>query len=161
MMTMTADAIINKIENSFQNVWQLWGDVPTAALVEPALSNGWSVKDTIAHLAAWDWRCAELLEVAHNTNVPLTTHPAVDALNLEIYQERLSWTWEEVELTFRDAHKALIEAIRALPPDRLANEFVQDSIAEETWEHYEQHIEELRKWRQQVVSRNGVEKSKA
>jgi hypothetical protein len=160
-MTMTAEAIINKIEKCFQDVWQLWGDVPEAVLVEPTLSNGWSVKDSVAHLAAWDRRYAELLEVAHNTDVPLRTHPAVDALNLEIYQERLGWSWQEVELTFQEAHEALIGAIRALPPDRLASQFVQDSIAEETWEHYEQHIDELRKWRQQVVSRNGVQKSKA
>jgi len=156
MMKMTTKAIINKIEKSFQNTWQLCQNVPPAALIEPTLSSGWSVKDTIAHLAAWDWRCAELLGVAHNTDVPFKAHPAVDALNLEIYQERRNWTWEQVELTFREAHEALIEAIQALPSDRLADEFVQRSIAEETWEHYEQHIDELRKWRQQVVTRNGV-----
>jgi hypothetical protein len=160
-MTMTVEAIVNKIEQSFQSVCQVCRNVPTAALIEPTLANGWSVKDTIAHLAAWDWRCAELLGVAHHTDVPLKAHPAVDALNLEIYQERRNWTWKQVELSFREAHEAVIEAIQALPPDRLTDEFVQRSIAEETWEHYEQHIDELRNWHQQVINRNGVLKDKA
>jgi hypothetical protein len=152
------EAIIKKIEKDFQEVWQLCQNVPTAALIAPALSNGWSVKDTVAHLAAWDYRCAELLEVAHNTDVPLKAHPAVDALNLEIYQERRNWNWEEVELIYREAHETLIEAIQTLPPNRLADEFIQRSIAEETWEHYEQHMDELRKWHQQVATRKKVVK---
>jgi hypothetical protein len=149
-METSTESIINKIEQRYLEVRRLYQDVPLAALTEPSLPNGWSVKDTLAHLAAWDRRCAELLGVAHNSDVPLKAHPVVDALNLEIYQERRRWSWEEVEFDFREAYKELIEAIRSLPTNRLNDKFVQDSIAEETWEHYEQHLQPLREWHEQI-----------
>lgn len=152
-MVTNAKGIIEKIEQSYKDVRDLCQNVPISALTEPVFPNGWSVKDTLAHLAAWDWRCAELLDVAHHSDVPLKAHPVVDALNLEIYQERQHWSWEEVEFDFQEANQALIESIRALPFERLKDEIVQDSIAEETWEHYQQHLGELKRWRKKVTNR--------
>ncbi|MEW5959915.1 MAG: ClbS/DfsB family four-helix bundle protein [Chloroflexota bacterium] len=152
-MQTTAEAIIKQIEQRYLEVRRLYQDLPVAALTEPALSNGWSFKDTVAHLAAWDRRSAELLDVAHNSDVPLKAHPAVDALNWETYQERRNWSWEEVEFDFREAFLALIKAIQTLPPERLNDKFIQASIAEETWEHYEQHLRQLRERHEQIKSK--------
>jgi hypothetical protein len=123
------------------------------AVLEENLPNGWSVKDVLAHIAAWEWRCASLLDASHNTKALLKAQPDVDALNREIYEARKEWGWEEVEYDFRAAHQTLLEAIRQLPPPQLADEFVQRTIADETWEHYDEHLGDLRRWRQRVIGR--------
>jgi hypothetical protein len=147
----TAEAIIKKIEGSYNNIVRLYRSVPVTAVIKPGLPNGWSVKDMLAHIAAWEWRCASLLEASHNTNTPLEAEPDVDALNLETYQERQEWSWEEVGYDFRAAHQALFEAIRQLPAERLNDDFVQQSIAEETWKHYAEHLPDLRRWHKRVI----------
>ena len=61
------------------------------------------------------------------------------------------WSWAEVEIDFQGARRALLRAIRELPADRLEDAVIRESIAEETCEHYQQHIPELEQWRAQLV----------
>jgi hypothetical protein len=151
-MEITAEAIIDRIEDDYAGIVRLYQSVPVNKIEEASLANGWSVKDMLAHLAAWEWRCASLLMESHHSNVPLKAEPDVEALNREFYQEHKEWDWEEVEHDFRAAHRALLEAIRNLPANRLSNGFVQEAIAAETWEHYAEHLPELQQWRRRVIS---------
>ena len=146
------EALINRIEASYDNILRLYRSVPVTALLEPVFANGWSVKDLLAHIAAWEWRCAGMLTQALESNMPFHGSPDVDALNEEILQERKEWNWEDVNSDFREAHQALITAIRALPPERLDDEVVQKTIAEETWDHYEEHLPGLEFWHREVVT---------
>jgi hypothetical protein len=150
-METTPEAVIEKIEHGYAQLVRLYRSVPVTALMESSLSNGWSVKDTLAHIAAWEWRCASLLNAAHQTNVPLKAMPDVDALNREFYKERQEWSWAEVEEDFRYAHQALLTAIKDLPPKRFNEAIVQQTIAEETWEHYAEHLPALERWHKQVT----------
>ena len=150
-MKIILEAIIKQVESCHEAILELCRDVPLAVLTASYLPNGWSVKDTLAHIAAWDWRCAALLSESYDSNTPLKVHPDVDALNREIFEERQGWSWEEVESDFRGAHRALVKAIRELPPERLEDVVVRKSIAEETCEHYQQHLPDLKMWRQQLV----------
>ena len=151
-MKTSLEATIEQIENSYHKILRLYRSVPVTDLLEPTFANGWSVKDLLAHLAAWDWRCAGLLDQAHESDMPLMAMPDIDALNQEIYQERQEWGWEDVDNDFREAHQALLESIQALPPERLKDEIIQEAIAEETWQHYEEHLPQLQQWHKRVMS---------
>jgi uncharacterized protein DUF1706 len=151
-METTLQATIEKIESGYARLVRLYRRLPVSALIEPALPNGWSFKDTLAHIAAWEWRCASLLNEAHQTDLPLKAIPDVEALNLEIQQERREWSWAEVEAEFRQAHETLLGVIRELPPKRLNHGLVQQTIAEETWEHYAEHLPDLERWHERVNS---------
>ena len=149
-MNPAVKEIFDKIEVGYNEIIRLYRSVPVTAVLEESLPNGWSVKDVLAHIAAWEWRCASLLDASHNTKALLKAQPDVDALNREIYEARKEWGWEEVEYDFRAAHQTLLEAIRQLPPRQLDDEFVQRTIADETWEHYDEHLGDLRRWRQRL-----------
>ena len=136
--------IIQKIKKSHDKIIQLYLSVPIHNRLDKNPATGWSIKDILAHIAAWEWRCAGMLELAHETNMPFRGNPDVDALNHEFFQDRHDLSWEEVETDFREAHEALLTAIRALPPERLNDAIIQKTIAEETWEHYEEHLVDLR-----------------
>lgn len=150
MMSITAEEIIKKIEVGYNEIIRLYRSVPVTAVLEDSLPGGWSVKDVLAHIAAWEWRCASLLEASHDSKALLKAQPDVDALNREIHEERKEWGWEEVEYDFRSAHRTLLEAIRQLPPKQLEDEFVQQTIADETWEHYAEHLEDLQRWHRRI-----------
>jgi len=151
-METSIEAIIDRIESSYAGLVRLYRSVPVTKVEEAALPNGWSVKDTLAHIAAWEWRCVSLLDASHHTDAPFEAQPDVDAMNHQFYEERKEWGWEEVENDFREAHQALHEAIRRLPAQRLKDSFIQESIAGETWEHYAEHLPELQEWHKRVAS---------
>lgn len=151
MDTLT-DTVIKQIKNGSTEILSLCQNVPEACLAAPFMSNGWSVKDTVAHISAWVWRCAGLLEHAHSTNGPLSASPDVDGLNREFYLERQYWSWHEVETDFLQAHWALFNAIRQLPPTRLRSSLAQQVIAKNTCEHYAQHLPDLKHWRNRVTA---------
>lgn len=150
-METTPEALIEKIEQGYTQLVRLYRSVPVTDLLEPTLANGWSVKDVLSHIAAWEWRCASLLNESHQSDLPLRALPDVEALNHEFFQERQEWSWAEVEDDFRQAHQTMLTAIRAIPPVRLTSKIVQQSIAEETWEHYAEHLPDLERWHKQVA----------
>ena len=125
---------------------------PPAALVKPALPEGWSVKDMVAHLAAWEWRCVSLLIAAYNTDWPLKARPDVEGLTREFYQERKEWRWAEAETDFRRAHRALIQTVEQLPPKRRENILVQQTIVKEALKHYLRHLPDLKRWHEKTVA---------
>jgi hypothetical protein len=143
---MVVDIVAEKIEDSYTDLMRLIRSMPVAKILEPALSSGRSAKDIVAHLAAWEWRCAFLLEQVDVSNAPLLAEPDIEALNQEVYEERKAWSWEEVEDDARSAHRALLKAIYALPAERIADPIVYDAIALETWHHYQKHLPELQAW---------------
>ncbi|MDX1523861.1 MAG: maleylpyruvate isomerase N-terminal domain-containing protein, partial [Anaerolineae bacterium] len=116
---MNASDLIEKIEQSYSQIVRLYRSVPVNALLEPSLANGWSVKDLLAHIAVWEWRCVALLEQSHESNMPLQAVPDVEALNEEIFQEHKERDWEDIDSGFREAHEALLKAIREFPAHRL------------------------------------------
>lgn len=152
-MDVTIEAIIEKIETSYADLVRLYRNMPVSKIIEPGLSNGWSVKDLVAHLAAWEGRCASLLQESHTSDTPLQAEPDVAALNHETYYEHQALSWEEVQFDAHAAHRDLIKAIRDLPADRLDNEVVRRAIAAETWEHYAEHLPELEQWQKQVTQK--------
>ena len=154
-MNANFEILTQKIENSHTRITRLYQDIPAAELEATIFSNGWSVKDTLAHVASWEWRCASLLEQLPDIDGPFKAKPDVEALNREFYQEYQDWSWVEVEAYFRQAHRALLEAIRQLPPERLENPLIQKVIARDTWEHYADHLPDLEDWHEQLI----VEKS--
>ena len=145
-MDTKTEAIIERIQNDHTNILSLCQNFSQTSLESPFFSDGWSVKDTIANISAWVWRCAILLEHAHHTNGPLAASPDVEGLNHEFYLERKEWSWTEVESDFRQSHRALLKAIRQLPPSRLTNPLAQDLIASNTWQNYAQHLPKLEVW---------------
>lgn len=150
-MQTTSEIIIRRVEAGYTEILALCQNVPGPALIEPSLPNDCSMKDTVAHIAAWIWRCSALLEAAHSSDGPLKAQPDVDGLNREFYQERREWSWSDVEADFRQAHLALLTAIHQLPPKRLENVLVQRTIAGNTWEHYAEHWPDLKRCYDQVV----------
>ena len=147
-MNIIAEATIQKVEHCYTQLLDLYHGVSEHDLTTPILAEGWSVKDTLAQIAAWEWHCAGLLKAARDTNGPLWATPDVDGLNREIYQERRHWSWARIRVDSRQAHRALLRAIRQLPSHRLADDLVQRTIARETWEHYAKYTPLLENVRQ-------------
>jgi hypothetical protein len=119
---------------------------------------GWSVKDHLSHIAAW-----ERMIVAHLRNC--TDHEVVgmdeaayaraslQELNDRLYELHRDEPAGVLRAEYRAAHLAIVACIRQLPEERFAEVYwpddpsrktVLDKIAGDTYLHYREHLEWIR-----------------
>jgi len=94
----------------------LFGMVPTGSREVPGTIGDWSVKDVLAHLAAWRAIEARRLEAragssprGHDSD-PATTDP-IDEANAMLHDRYADWTWDAVVAEADASIDALIAAV--------------------------------------------------
>lgn len=121
----------------------------------PLLPNGWSIKDVVAHIGFWERRIAGLYDILKAGEIPEGTVDlsTVDELNNRVYEDNQLIPWGIVQVNEKEAYLALRAVAENAPDDDLFNpdrfpwtqgtRFAQ-FIVENTYEHYNDHLPDLR-----------------
>lgn len=127
-------------------------------LERPGVVGHWSMKDLVGHVAFWTEQATENLRLVTLGKGEEIRRPG---------DERTTAAWNERERQFRE-HRPLAaireewlksfeevrQALRDLRPERLEQEVggrrVLELFAEDTYEHYREHLEDMRAWRRQL-----------
>lgn len=118
--------------------------------------SGWTAKDTLAHITAWEKRMLTWLLAASRCEAPAIPEPGatwddLDRINTLALELGRSLSSEQVRADAQMVHQQLLEAIRALPEDPspenwrfwLNQEPPWKLIAANTYEHYAHHLTAL------------------
>ena len=141
---MEREAILERIETAWQEFRQALEGIPAERAGERGVCDDWSVKDIVAHIASWENCAATTIEGIESVDGggDLT----IDEINAQDY-ERIS------ELSYQDALAELERShARIVAVARAAEDLGPDQVEGDTWEHYEEHGNQIRQWR----SREGV-----
>jgi hypothetical protein len=147
----------------------LAGQIPETVLTQPVLDDGSSVKDLIAHVAAYENWMAAQIRAANEARAPTNRElygvddppPALsgadgwdlDRQNAAIYAQHKDVPLSDVQAFSARAFQDLLAAIAAVSEDDLARPGAQswagDStllamVADEACGHYDAHIDALR-----------------
>lgn len=125
----------------------------------PGLAGGWSVKDVLAHLAAWERLTLERIHAAFGNKpvpVPIQTDEDIQWMNEKVYAINKAHAFTDVLDDFEKAHELLSEKIMKIDKlvfqapaplawtgDRSLYQFLSDN----TWLHYAEHLEAIQTWR--------------
>jgi hypothetical protein len=165
MMSMselqTMAAIITRIEQAMQRVFQAIAPLSPAQMREPRLPGGRSVKDVLAHLTWWDQWLLFTLPADQSTprtpstpplvdQIPPTDHWA-DEMNAKVYAYNHPRELSLIQAEFTTTCNHLLQRISQLSVNDLYN---PDGIAAMIgqpvaplvlgiYEHYEEHAHEL------------------
>lgn len=113
---------------------------------EPGYNGDWSVKDLIAHVGSWFAEAAQALEqirMGTYTRVPIDE----DALNARWFE-----TWRDMDLSMVRT-ELMAARSRMLEEWSRLSEIDDDAdrwFRESTFEHYEEHMAQLRQWVSQL-----------
>lgn len=143
--------------------WEtLLGGLSEEQICAPDLPNGWSIKDNIAHLWAWQQRTLARAESARLNrepvfprwpeNLDLEAEDATDRINAWIYETCREQSWAEVHQNWKAVFQGVLESASGvaerdmleterypwLKPYSLANYLIA------TYDHHQEHIEVLR-----------------
>jgi hypothetical protein len=106
----------------------------------------WSLKDLFGHLAFWDEHAMEVIERA------LAGFPREDnawqEMNETDHAARRDRTLPEQRAAMHQAHAALVERLESVAGIEAAR--IDEAIRPDTYEHYLDHIKDIRSWRQRA-----------
>jgi hypothetical protein len=156
---MNKQELLTTIQAERDRLDELLTGLSEEELCQPALAGGWSIKDVIAHIAAWEHRCAFWIidGLCHKTpELPQKgyTWDDIDLLNADTYLDYEDRTWESVWIEGCATYRHLFEFIENLSEDDIFNpdrfpwtegKSLVPFIAANTYEHYREHAEQIRK----------------
>ena len=131
-----------------------------AEMVQPGAVGTWSVKDVLAHLAAWEKLFLAWYQAGLQGSAPVTLpvgmgKRAIDTLNHEIYAQNQGRGMEEVLAEFQASYQQILVVIEGIPESDMFSRgcfswtgelTLADYIAGNTCNHYAWARSQIRKW---------------
>ena len=134
--------------------------IPEDKLTASGVESTWSVKDILAHIAAWErlmvgWVEASLRGETPDRPAPGESWDDLDGMNERLYQAHKDQHLRQVLADFEDSYKSTLDSV-----ERLSEEELLDSgrfawrrgdpmwrmVAANTWWHYKEHRETIERW---------------
>ena len=150
--------LLKAISVSWAELNEAINSVSKEQLTQPGVQGNWSVKDVMAHIAAWKRLAMDRIQAAttgESLKFPVIKgDDFVDTFNADIYQTHKDQPLDEVITEFHAAYNefnAQIEALdeellfQNLPFDWAGNLTYQVLISANTHWHYPEHIDAILK----------------
>jgi uncharacterized protein (TIGR03083 family) len=133
-----------------------------AEINQPGAVGVWSVKDVLAHIGFWERYAANIIRDAMRGSTPvLVADDETERNNASVVAQYYQRSLAAVIADWQQAREDLLDAIEDLEdedlndPDRFpwsAGRSLLDRIGDNSFEHEQEHIEQIRAWMLQVKS---------
>ncbi len=125
-------------------------------LTEVPLLDDWTVKDLLAHIAAWDrWELREMRHMASGEILDLTEVRNTDAFNAHAVAARRDRTLAEVLAELQEARSHWVAWLQALPDEKFYRQHLFEGedwscpgCVEVQWRHDAEHAAQIAAWRE-------------
>ncbi len=171
MVPMSKAKLLESIQNGYRLFKELLAQLDQEQMNQPGAVGKWSVKDTVAHIVVHEQRMIQWMKERLCGELPVMPQPyampddELNELNEQIYEENLNRALEDVLDDLDQTHAEalrLVEESREedlLDPRRFQLKEGQplwEAIAANTFWHYEEHGEDIRRHRFAPSLRSGV-----
>ncbi len=155
-------ALLARIQRAYEPVQRLIEDGEDQALLEAVGSGGWTLKDSLAHLAAWETILLDF-HMGDKSFAAVTGFEGAvyrvtsfDDINAHLHARYREMTPADIRNFVKETHARLLATLEAFPEDQLHQPHPGLSVGEasrlnwidyitaNTYEHLEEHLAELR-----------------
>ena len=162
---MNKQELIQRIETDWARLQASLDGLSEEQLHTPGVVGEWTIKDVLAHIAAWQTRLIAAMFKAEKGLIPDTTSGGltVDKLNAQWYREMkdrsFDQVWEDLDASYHQilarlenwSEKDLFEPkhfkwMKGAPFERY--------LAGDSFEHYVEHAAQIEAWRKQLTMNN-------
>ena len=112
----------------------------------------WSVKDVMAHIGHWEEVCLEEFETHLRGERTGKNYRDVLALNDQWEAGLRALSLRESIEMFEATHYRLFGLLSALQPEQWSS-YIRVWVPGATWDHFEEHTEQIRAWRESIKER--------
>jgi hypothetical protein len=152
--TMTAhDVVRARIDATWADFLASWSGLDDADLIVPGVTGDWSVKDILAHVTTWEDVTMSMSQAQIDGTAPPEWNDDepwdLDAFNARTSAEKATLSLDEVRTQLADTHDRLLAWLPSIAEDHLAaGSDVEDRLRADTWDHYPEHANAIRAWRE-------------
>ena len=159
---MTATVVKADVERELLDAWEALGSAVESfsdmELEQPGVVESWSIKDLLGHIAFWAQQAAENMQLIAEDRADEVQRPsdekALDEWNEREWRLRRERPLSEVREEWLKSFQGAMQALATLPPERLEERLKGNTalklFAEDTYEHYREHLEQLVAWRREL-----------
>ena len=156
-ITMSKAEILDKVQRGYAEFEDLRASLSEDQMTIPNVNSTWSIKDNIAHIAAWqNYLLGQLRGVIDgSTSEPeFLAATGLEDENEQIYQQNKDHPLADVLADFRASYQAVLATIQSMSEESLNGPFPWSSsdrqvwsvVAGNTYEHYAEHSEIIQHW---------------
>ena len=160
---MNKSSLLEEMSNGYTTLENILAPLDEAQMIIPGVNGDWSIKDILAHLAAWQNYLLIRLQAAARNEVPAVQGilsdedegDAVDKINAGFYEENKSRPLEEVVSDFRTTFRQIVEVVQALSDEDLFEPMrfawmkgnaLWELVPGNTYGHYQEHTGSIQEW---------------
>ena len=158
----TKEQVLQAMNDSHAEMSNYLASLTPEQRVAPVLDNSWSVKDSLAHLAAWQKMTVGWLEASlrgedvkrwtpdyQQPDDPAQWNVVINAFNDYLYERDRNRSWDEIMDDLNSGHDDLSMVVQLMSPADIfdPNRFAWrkgspaiDMIGGNTYGHYEEHL---------------------
>ena len=151
---MDKATLLDKVRSGYAALEAQFIPLDEAQMTTTNADGEWSIKDILAHLAAWHFRLLGWVNAILRNEQPtlgdaVETNEQLDKLNARFYEENKARPLNEILSDLRGSHLQVMESLQAMAdedltdPQRFAwmdgNPF-WNLVAGNTYDHYLEHI---------------------
>jgi uncharacterized protein (TIGR03083 family) len=144
------ERVLHRLEVAWAAFRESYAGLPDARLTEPGVMGDWSIKDVLGHVTTWENEALTYLPVILAGGRPprYASQGGIDAFNARMIEHKRRLSLDDVRRQLDETHERLVELVRRLPDDQLAAETrVRRRLRLDTYGHYPEHTEAIRRWR--------------
>jgi len=159
---MDKSQLLEKMEAGRVEFDALLAQLSDEQMLDITLDGGRSVKDILSHIATWQWRCARWFEISLRGEVPERPEPGVtwqqmDDLNERDFLNARNATLQGARDDYRQSYQYLFDLLKSMPEEDFGEahrfswwqgEPISLVIASNSFEHYQEHAEQIQAWLQ-------------
>ena len=150
---MDRTQLLKRIDRAWKALQESYAGLSEAELLEPGVTDNWSVKDIIAHVTWWEEEALTHLPLILTGGRPprySVTYGGIDAFNALKFEQHRDLPIATVLRQRDEMHRRLIDLVGQVPEDQIARETrFRRRLRLDTYGHYPKHAEAIRTWREQ------------
>jgi hypothetical protein len=137
-----ADRWLELLDSAWTRWLEALDKVDPSRRDEKVLDDNWSIKDMVAHTTFWDAEVLTDIQRWQHGRPPISND--WQRMNDENYAAHRDRPYDLSRVEMHLVHQTVRDAITQLPAD-LPEELIE-RIAVDTWEHYEDHTQQIEGW---------------
>lgn len=153
---------LSDLRREFKRWEALLADMSEAQITAPKFAEGWSIKDVVAHLYAWQQRSVARLEAVLYNHEPYyppwpeqfdpEAEGQPDDLNAWLYHQYHDQPWASVHHNWREGFLRFLELGEGIPESDLLNAgkypwlegYAPLAVLQGSYEHHQEHAEYIK-----------------
>lgn len=149
---MNREQLLQRIDTAWAAFTESYASLSEAQLLQPGVTDEWSVRDIIAHVSWWEEEALKYLPlILKGGNPPRysTMYGGIDAFNARMTRQMQGLSLAEVFARQAETHQRLRSYLQSVPEEAFARETrFRHRLRLDTYSHYPHHAKAIRRWRE-------------